>query len=206
MKKIFNYYERWVAKMEHLDGIPPLLIRLYLSPIFIQAGWNKLINFDSTVAWFANPDWGLGLPFPELLAGMAAGTEFIGGWLILVGLATRIIAIPLAFTMAVAALTVHWDNGWLAIADASSWMADGTIILNESVLAATAKKEAAITILQEHGNYEWLTSSGSFTILNNGIEFAVTYFVMVLVLLFAGAGRYTSIDYYIHKSMAQQIS
>ncbi len=34
-------------------------------------------------------------------------------------------------------------------------------------------------------------------ILNNGIEFAATYFIMLLVLLFMGGGRYTSVDYFI---------
>ena len=35
--------------------------------------------------------------------------------------------------------------------------------------------------------------------LNNGIEFAATYFVMLLVLFFIGAGRYASIDYWLRK-------
>ena len=34
-------------------------------------------------------------------------------------------------------------------------------------------------------------------ILNNGIEFAVTYFVMLLALFFIGAGKYLSVDYWI---------
>lgn len=46
----------------------------------------------------------------------------------------------------------------------------------------------------EHGNYDWLTSSGSVVILNNGIEFAATYFVMLLALFFMGGGRYVSLD------------
>jgi len=57
--------------------------------------------------------------------------------------------------------------------------------------------EAARSILQEHGNYDWLTGSGSFVISNNGIEWAVTYFVMLLVLFFVGAGRHVSADYYL---------
>jgi len=34
-------------------------------------------------------------------------------------------------------------------------------------------------------------------ILNNGIEFAATYALMLLVLITNGGGRYTSIDYWI---------
>jgi uncharacterized membrane protein YphA (DoxX/SURF4 family) len=34
-------------------------------------------------------------------------------------------------------------------------------------------------------------------ILNNGIEFAATYFIMLLALFFIGAGKYLSVDYWI---------
>lgn len=175
------------------DGLAPLALRLYLAPILMQAGYNKLSHFSDTVAWFANPDWGLGLPFPTLFAALAGGTEFFGAILLLLGLATRLVAIPMIITMLVAALTVHWQNGWLAIADASSWLA------NEQVMDAANKLARAKNILQNHGNYEWLTSSGNFVILNNGIEFAITYLLMLLVLLMFGGGRYVSLDYYLAK-------
>ena len=56
---------------------------------------------------------------------------------------------------------------------------------------------AAREILREHGNYGWLTEKGGFVILNNGIEFAVTYLIMLFSLFFTGGGRYTSADYYL---------
>ena len=173
------------------DGLAPLLLRLYLAPVMLQAGWNKLSHFEDTAAWFGNSDWGLGLPAPELMAGLAAGTEFLGGILLLLGLAIRWISIPLMITMVVAAVTVHWPNGWLAIADASSWLA------NDRVLEAAERLQRAKSILQQHGNYSWLTGRGSVVILNNGIEFAATYFLMLLVLFFIGAGKYFSVDYWI---------
>lgn len=52
-------------------------------------------------------------------------------------------------------------------------------------------------ILQEHGNYEWLTEMGNFIILQNGIEFASTYFLILLFLLMYGGGRFLSVDYWI---------
>ena len=65
------------------------------------------------------------------------------------------------------------------------------------VIEAVEKKQRIIAILREHGNYRWLTSSGPVTILNNGIEFAITYFLMLLSLFFTGGGRYISIDYWL---------
>jgi uncharacterized membrane protein YphA (DoxX/SURF4 family) len=50
--------------------------------------------------------------------------------------------------------------------------------------------------LCEHSNFSWLTEKGSFVVLNNGIEFAVTYLIMLLSLLFTGGGRWVSLDYW----------
>lgn len=179
--------------LQQFDGVAPLALRLYLAPVLLQAGYNKLSHFNDTVAWFGNAEWGLGLPIPMVFAALASGIEFVGAILLLLGLATRIVAIPLMVTMLMAALLVHWENGWLAIADAGSWLA------NDQVLAAADKLSRAKNILQNNGNYEWLTSSGNFVVLNNGIEFAITYLLMLLVLLMFGGGRYVSLDYYIAK-------
>ena len=193
-------YERFTSTIAPLDGLPPLLLRLYLAPVMMQAGWVKLTNFESTAQWFGNPDWGLGMPFPYLMTALAAGAEFFGGIALVAGLATRLMAIPLAITMLVAMLTVHWDHGWLAISDSSSWLA------NERVMEAAPRKAKAIEILKEHGNYSWLSGRGSITILNNGIEFAATYFIMLLSLIFTGGGRYFSLDYWIDRWMSRQKS
>ncbi|MGS0681414.1 HvfX family Cu-binding RiPP maturation protein [Shewanella sp. 125m-7] len=191
--QLVKFYQKLLDLLKYGEGIAPLALRLYLAPVLMQAGYNKLSNFSDTAAWFGNPDWGLGLPFPEVMVALAAGTEFFGGALLVIGFATRLISIPLAFTMLVAAFSVHIHNGWLAIADASSWLA------NENVLASAEKLQRAKEILQANGDYEWLTSSGNFVILNNGIEFAITYLLMLLALVFMGGGRYTSLDYYIAK-------
>jgi len=85
--------------------------------------------------------------------------------------------------MAVAALAVHWPKGWFAIAEPN------------------AQLEVGRALLKEHGNYEWLTETGNFVIFNNGIEFATTYFIMLLALFFKGAGKYFSIDYWLAKNI-----
>ncbi len=171
--------------------LAPLLLRLYLAPVFYMAGINKYNSFDETVAWFGNPDWGLGLPMPWLMAFLATATELAGAVLLLLGFATRWISIPLMFTMVVAMFTVHWHNGWLAISTGSGLFA------TERTMGAIDRLDRAKSILREHGNYSWLTENGSFVVLNNGIEFAATYFIMLLALLYLGAGQYVSVDYWI---------
>jgi uncharacterized membrane protein YphA (DoxX/SURF4 family) len=195
MHKLSKLHQQFLKVINHIQGFAPLALRIYLAPVLMQAGYNKLSSFEDTAAWFGNPDWGLGLPMPEVMTALAAGTELFGGFLLLMGLATRIVALPMMATMVVAAFAVHLPNGWLAIAGPSSWLA------NEQVLASAEKLSAAKSILQQHGNYEWLTSSGNFVILNNGIEFAITYLIMLFALFAMGGGRYTSVDYFISRHL-----
>ncbi|MBU0911601.1 MAG: DoxX family protein [Gammaproteobacteria bacterium] len=199
------FYQKLVIQLQLLDFIPLLLLRLYLTPVMMQAGWTKLQNFDSTLSWFANPDWGLGLPAPALMLSLVILLELGGGLALLLGLFTRLIAFGLSMTMLVAMLTVHAKNGWLAIADASSWLADGTILSNEAVMAAPDKLAKANQILQQQPDYNWLISSGKLVVLNNGIEFAATYFVMLLVLVVYGAGRWLSLDYWLGRKARKGI-
>ncbi|MEN8204473.1 MAG: DoxX family protein [Pseudomonadota bacterium] len=205
---ILNFFQNLLDKFRALDFLAPLALRLYLVPIFWMAGTMKLKNAgldclsgvngpcdftpkQDIIDWFGNVEWGLGLPYPELLAYLASYTEYFGAILLLIGLAVRWISIPLMVTMVVAAVTVHLPNGWLAIADGSG------IFATARTEGAVERLNVAKDILQEHGNYSWLTENGSFVVLNNGIEFSVTYFIMLLTLFFIGAGKYFSVDYFI---------
>ena len=207
---ITNTMERlhgWLNLTRRLDFLAPLLLRLYLGPVFISAGLNKAVAWENTVEWFGNADWGLGLPLPGLLAFFAVSAELVGGFLLLLGLATRYIAVPLMVTMLVAAFSVHWENGWFAIAPSNPATSMAKPLASVGIPGAQASLEnseevgrrlnAARSVLREHGNYSWLTGKGSIVILNNGIEFAATYFIMLLSLFFTGGGRYLSLDYWL---------
>ena len=187
----YAVYQAICSRLKYLDGLAPLAMRLYLVPVFWMAGSQKISSMESTIEWFGNSDWGLGLPFPSQLAYLAAYTEAVGAVLLLVGLATRWVSIPLMVTMLVAIFTVHWDNGWPAIADSGA----------EDV---AVRLGAARDLLREHGNYSWLTGKGSFVVLNNGIEFGVTYLLMLFSLLFTGGGRFTSLDYFVAKVLPRK--
>lgn len=191
MEKLLSL-QALLDKTRALDFLAPLALRLYLAPIFWMAGTSKFSAFEDTAAWFGNPDWGLGLPFPTVMTFLAASTETLGAVMLLVGLGVRWISIPLMFTMLVAIFAVHWQHGWQAIAD-TKFCLFNCGDAQEAALRLDKAKE----ILQEHGNYSWLTEQGSFVVLNNGIEFGVTYFIMLLALFFIGAGKYASLDHWL---------
>ncbi len=207
-------YDRLTGIFSHFDGLASLLLRLILGPVLIIAGLEKL-NGEN---WFGFQQDAFPFPFnvlpPELSWFLASWTEFLGGILLLIGLGTRIVAIPLAVTMFVAAWAVHLDNGWPAIAPSnppeicvpqSSAHAESTILeryvkcynVNERTIEASKRLARAKDILREHGNYSYLNGSGSIVKLNSGIEFAAIYFAMLLALVIIGGGRYLSLDYYL---------
>ena len=217
--------QKLVTNTQIASGIPALLFRLILAPVMIIAGYNKLgISGDpesllaaisalpEVVSWFGNSDWGLGLPFPALLAFLAGWTEFLGGWLLLVGLLTRVVAIPLAFTMFIAMATVHIDHGWFSITPSNGetsaakvfdWLGvPGAQASLENSNAANERLTKMREILEEHGYTEYLYETGKPVILNNGIEFGFIYFAMLISLFFTGGGRFTSLDYWLFRKYA----
>ena len=76
-----------------------LLIRLTVGGLFVFHGTAKL---NGGIDGFAGYLDSLGVPLPTLNAYLAAGTEVFAGLAVAAGLLTRLAAIPLAFTMAVA--------------------------------------------------------------------------------------------------------
>lgn len=90
----------------YLRDLILLLIRVFWGWGFFEAGKGKFINFDRTTNFFSS----LNLPFPEINVFIAASAEMFGGLLLPIGLGSRIIPLPLIFTMIVAYLTAHTDE------------------------------------------------------------------------------------------------
>lgn len=184
-----KFYEKYLTIASSLKDIPLLAIRLLLAYAFLGPALMKWGDMESTIAWFGNPDWGLGLPFPALNAYLAATIEILGVFLLILGLGTRLISLPLIMVMLMAYFTVHIGNGWLAIGSS----ADNPEIAERIGMARE--------ILKENGDYAWLTAKGSFVILQNGAEFVVTYIVLLLSLISFGPGK-ISLDHFILKNKA----
>ena len=216
-----------MGNLSYADGLPALLFRLILAPVMIIAGFNKLalsgetdgffsyfLADASVVQWFGNSEWGLGLPFPDLLAFLACWSEFLGGWFLLFGLFTRLVSIPLMFTMVVAATTVHWHNGWFAIAPSNPTTSSAQVLDWLSIPGAKESLENSLEvqerigkirgIVEEHGFTDYLYEKGKPSIINNGIEFSAIYFAMLLSLFFVGGGRFVSVDYWLRRAVVKE--
>ncbi|HTC11817.1 MAG TPA: DoxX family protein [Acetobacteraceae bacterium] len=78
-----------------------LAARVLLVVLFLVFGWRKLTGFEGTVASFTQG----GIPMPPVAAVVAVVMEFFGGLALLLGVATRPIALALAvYTLATAFL------------------------------------------------------------------------------------------------------
>jgi len=89
-----------------LGWVSPTVARLAVGLVFFQSGWGKLHNLAKVTDFFVE----LGIPAPGFHAVLTSTTELVCGSLLLVGLGTRLAAMPLIITMVVAIRTALWSQ------------------------------------------------------------------------------------------------
>lgn len=85
-----------------------LLLRVAFGCFMLVHGWQKLSGFSEMADKFPDPI-GMG---SSLSLAMAIAAEVGCSLLIIAGFGTRLAAVPLAFTMIVAAFVVHGSDPW----------------------------------------------------------------------------------------------
>jgi putative oxidoreductase len=141
------------------EFIAPLLARLTVGVAFAESGWGKVHNLETVGQYFAE----LGIPAPQIQATFVSYVELICGSLVLVGLATRLAALPLIGTMIVALITAKASDigsfsdligtielcyavllAWLAFAGAGAASLDHLIARRVAAPAASRAVSTAI--------------------------------------------------------------
>jgi putative oxidoreductase len=82
-----------------------LALRLYWGWSFFQTGKGKLMHLGRVTEYFRD----LRIPFPAFNVCLAGGTECLGGLLLLVGLGSRLVCLPLIFVLIIAYATAEQD-------------------------------------------------------------------------------------------------
>jgi len=104
--KIADLLYSWFLKAANLLESPLLLaIRLYWGWQFWQTGWGKLSNIPQTIENFTN----MGVPAPHFNAYFIGALEAGGSILLILGLASRLIALPLTLNMITAFVVADRD-------------------------------------------------------------------------------------------------
>ena len=89
-------------RLTQYEWLGPLLLRLVFGWFWLETGWAKLHNLEFFSQRFV--EWGI--PFPMLSATASGAVDLIGGVLLILGLGTRLIAIPMIVNMLVALAVV----------------------------------------------------------------------------------------------------
>jgi putative oxidoreductase len=98
--------ERALALAKSLDFLAPLTARLTLGVLFVSTGWGKVHSLDKVAAFFTE----LHIPAPGFHAHLVSYVELIGGALLVVGLCSRLAALPLLVSMLVAIVTAQREQ------------------------------------------------------------------------------------------------
>lgn len=111
-------YEKIIDLGGFLQPILLLAMRLFWGYSFFQAGLGKINNMAPVIDFFGS----LGIPFPAIMAPVAAWVEAVGGICLLVGFASRFVSIPLIVTMVVALFTAHSEATFGAFENAQRFV------------------------------------------------------------------------------------
>src|SRR4051794_6141736 len=97
MTKI-NKLSTWLTHPPTNGPNSTLLLRLMAGGVFLWEGLLKFVYANQGVGRFTK----LGFPFPGSTASFVGGLEIVGGLLVLLGLGTRLVAVPFVIAMGVA--------------------------------------------------------------------------------------------------------
>ena len=100
-QKVEVLYGWFLKALNSLQSPFLLLIRVFWGWQFLQSGWGKFSHIEKVISFFSD----LGIPAPAFNAYFNASLETIGGILLILGLASRLIAVPLTINMIVAYIT-----------------------------------------------------------------------------------------------------
>ncbi len=103
MDKCYGFF---IKIGSNLQSLFLLYMRLTWGHQFFLAGMEKLKNIQGPTALFTQ----LGIPHPELHAYLVGFFESVGGILLIIGLASRLISIPLIIILVTALSTAHAEN------------------------------------------------------------------------------------------------
>jgi putative oxidoreductase len=115
---VVRYFSWFVPPTSLLQSLLLLLIRLYWGWEFFLTGKGKLMDLEKPAAYFRS----LGIPLPHAQAILAGATECFGGLLLLAGLCSRPISIPLTILLTVAYLTADPDKVKMIFSDPDKFL------------------------------------------------------------------------------------
>jgi len=126
-----KYFCWFVPSTNVFQSLLLLVVRLYWGWAFFLTGKGKLMDLQKPTEFFLS----LGIPFPHAQAILVGATECFGGLLLLAGLCSRLISLPLTILLTVAYLTADFDKVKMIFSDPDQFLtADEFLFLFAVVL------------------------------------------------------------------------
>jgi putative oxidoreductase len=113
-----------------MADLGPLVLRIGVGSVFAWHGWQK---FDAGVGEFAGFLDSLGVPAPEVVAWLQVIAEGVGGLLLILGLFTRFVVLPLIAVSVGAIWLVKTELGFI-VPDAAGAELDVALLAGELCL------------------------------------------------------------------------
>jgi len=119
MSFIYNYLMiKLKAIGQSLQSTLLLIIRLFWGGSFVVTGIGKFAHLGKISAYFES----LHIPWAPFSAFLSASTETIGGTCLFLGLASRLVCIPLIFTMVIAFITAESEAVRMVFTDPQNFI------------------------------------------------------------------------------------
>ncbi len=97
-------------RVAQVQGFGLAILRVVVGIVFLAHGLQKVLQFG--IPGDAGNLEGQGVPLPLFFAVVVTLVEVLGGVALILGIFTRLVAVPLAIDMLVAMLMVHLPNGF----------------------------------------------------------------------------------------------
>jgi len=170
-----------------LDFLPPFLLRLFLAPLLFVSGQQKLGLFTSPdLAWYNPMTWGNSATYQAAVDAMSTAP--------IIGPVSDVMAGVVGSLEILGAflLLIGFAVRWISLPLLALIVLTALMALSGQDIVATLKE-----MLMTHG-YTDMSSSG--------FAKSVVYFLMLLTLFFMGAGRFLSVDWFLHRSLQKKIA
>src|SRR5580658_3754311 len=95
LRTLHTWHGKFCHYADYLQHPFLLFVRLYWGIQLMQSGWGKLHNLDKVTDFFTS----LNLPMPHQMAVIISCLEFFGGFLLTIGLFSRLISLVLTINM-----------------------------------------------------------------------------------------------------------
>lgn len=189
LRAVDRLYSLFLKTANSLQDPLLLFVRLVWGFQFLESGIGKITHIDKVVSFFTE----LNIPAPSLNAHFNAGLETVGGILLILGLGSRIISVPLLINMIVAFIAAEREAFMAFFSDSNKFFAaDAFPFLLASLLILVFGPGwfSVDTLIAEYRKGAWTTTTKRKLFFLLSVLFLVIYATSYMTVRSSGDSIY----------------